>query len=77
LSDKTETQAKHTNEDMTLQLVVPEDGVSQDKAEMSTIQKWAEHHGVHVSSIPGKLFCHEESPALSATILHEFVSKIS
>jgi len=61
---------------LSIHLVIPEDALPKDKSEMALIQKWAEHENIPVASVPGKLFCHEESPALSATILHEFVSSI-
>ena len=55
-----------------LLLVLPQDLRGKDKTEQGVIRDWAEHHDINISEIPGKLFCHEESPALSATVLNEF-----
>ena len=52
--------------------VFPLDVDAGDKSELATIREWAEHGGCHISEIPGKLFCHEESPALSAAILRDY-----
>ena len=60
-----------------LHLVFPQDAVAKDKAEMQLVAEWAKHHNVHVSDIPGKLFCHEESPALTATIIHDYLSELN
>jgi len=60
--------------DIAVHLVIPEDAVNKDKSEMRIVSDWANHHDATVSSIPGRLFCHEESPALSASLLDEFVS---
>jgi hypothetical protein len=40
------------------------------------VKEWAEFADIKTTSIPGKLFTHEESPALSATILHEFFESL-
>ena len=57
-----------------IRLVFPQDVTGKDKTELRTIREWAEHAGVSTTDIPGKLFCHEESPALSATIIHQFLT---
>jgi hypothetical protein len=57
-----------------LHLVIPEDAVPQDRKEMDLVEKWANGVGhITVSTIPGRLACHEESPALSASIIHDFL----
>ena len=58
-------------------LVFPQDVVPKDKEELSVIREWAEHHGYGTVDIPGRIFCHEESPALSATIINNFISEKS
>ena len=57
-------------------LVIPEDVIGADKIELKTVAEWSQHAGATISCIPGKLFAHEESPALSATILHEFIESL-
>lgn len=69
------TKEQPSKPDLFVHLVIPEDAVSKDKTEMRTVSEWATHNNASVSHIPGRLFCHEESPALSASILDEFVSK--
>ena len=60
-----------------IQVVIPQDADSADLREMRSVRDWAFHSGAVVSEISGKLFAHEESPALSASILHEFFANPS
>ena len=60
---------------MKIHLVFPQDVSGADKTELRTVRQWAEKSdNVVISEIPGKLFCHEENPALSATIMQEFLA---
>ncbi len=55
-----------------LSFVIPEDVVDHDRREMELVQEWIGNMAT-IKSIPGRLACHEESPALSATLIHELV----
>ena len=71
-------EKKGMDDDMSsikIHVVIPEDAVNQDKAEMRVVADWANHHNATVSYIPGRIMCHEESPALSASLLDEFVNQ--
>jgi hypothetical protein len=58
-----------------IQLVFPQDVQGLDKKELGTVRDWARDvANVTCNEIPGKLFCHEENPALAATIIQDFVS---
>jgi hypothetical protein len=60
---------------MRIHLVFPQDVSGTDRTELRTIRQWAEKSDrVVISEIPGKLFCHEENPALSATIMQDFLA---
>ena len=60
---------------ISVHLVFPQDVSGADKTELSTVRLWAEKTpNVSVSDIPGKLFCHEENPALTATLIQQFLS---
>ena len=59
-------------------LVFPQDVSGADKRELETIREWAKKsENVSVSEIPGKLFCHEENPALTANAIEQFLSSSS
>jgi hypothetical protein len=74
--DNTTPNIEIADSSIKIHLIIPEDAVGQDKAEMRTVVEWANHHNAAVSYIPGRLMCHEESPALSASLLDEFVSNL-
>lgn len=72
-----QTTPEQCSSGIRLHLVFPQDVAGKDKRELQTIREWAEHAKISTSEIPGKLFCHEESPALSATLIHQFLSTVS
>lgn len=57
-------------------IVFPQDVVKKDREELRVIREWAEHHRVRTEEMPGKILCHEESPAISATILDGFFGEL-
>jgi hypothetical protein len=69
-------QSDENQDRITVHMILPEDAIKSDQSDLRVVKEWAIHHGASVSSIPGRLFCHEESPALSASILSEFVSQL-
>lgn len=71
----TATELETNKKELKVNLVFPQDVSGVDKRELDTIREWAKNtKNVSVSVIPGKLFCHEENPALSASAIEQFVS---
>lgn len=69
---------EHTKNLIPIHLVFPQDVVTADRKEMDTVRIWADHaqsSNVSISEIAGKLFSHEEHPALAASIIQDYVSR--
>jgi hypothetical protein len=72
-NEKPKPETKQT--DLQVHLVFPQDVCGADKSELCTVRLWAQKTlNVSVSEIPGSLFCHEENPALTATLIQQFLS---
>jgi hypothetical protein len=57
-----------------LHLVFPQDVSDADKRELDVIRQWSTKASyTTVSDMPGKIFCHEENPAIAATLIEKFL----